>query len=201
LLIVAASLAVISYAQTISFGAEVTQVIDGDTLIVKDGNGVDHRICLQAVDAPEDGQEFADVAAEKLTERVLHKPVVVEYAAITLDGCFIGKVSLAGQDIGLTMVTDGYAWHFKDYEKQQSLEDRTLYSQAERDARQAKSGLWASSSPLPPWKYRREHPKTDVSAPAAGDSSTGGTVNVKGYYRKDGTYVRPHTRSAPRKKN
>lgn len=29
--------------------------------------------------------------------------------------------------------------------------------------------------------------------------SSGGTVNVKGYYRKDGTYVRPHTRSAPRR--
>jgi hypothetical protein len=31
-------------------------------------------------------------------------------------------------------------------------------------------------------------------------SSTGGTVQVKGYYRKDGTYVRPHTRSAPKRK-
>lgn len=31
-------------------------------------------------------------------------------------------------------------------------------------------------------------------------TSTGGTVNVKGYTRKDGTYVRPHTRSAPRRK-
>jgi hypothetical protein len=30
-------------------------------------------------------------------------------------------------------------------------------------------------------------------------SSSGETVNVKGYYRKDGTYVRPHTRSAPRR--
>lgn len=27
--------------------------------------------------------------------------------------------------------------------------------------------------------------------------SSGGPVHVKGYYRKDGTYVRPHTRSAP----
>ncbi len=27
------------------------------------------------------------------------------------------------------------------------------------------------------------------------------TVHVDGYYRKDGTYVRPHTRSAPRRKN
>ena len=31
-------------------------------------------------------------------------------------------------------------------------------------------------------------------------SSPGKTVNVKGYYRKNGTYVRPHTRSAPRRK-
>ena len=27
-------------------------------------------------------------------------------------------------------------------------------------------------------------------------TSSGGTVNVRGYYRKDGTYVRPHTRKS-----
>ncbi|RZJ69813.1 hypothetical protein [Flavobacterium sp.] len=31
-------------------------------------------------------------------------------------------------------------------------------------------------------------------------SSSGKTVNVKGYYRKNGTYVQPHTRSAPRRR-
>ncbi|MBD8084496.1 hypothetical protein [Chryseobacterium caseinilyticum] len=31
-------------------------------------------------------------------------------------------------------------------------------------------------------------------------SSSGGSVHVKGYTRKDGTYVRPHTRSAPRRR-
>ena len=31
-------------------------------------------------------------------------------------------------------------------------------------------------------------------------SSNNKTVQVKGYYRKNGTYVRPHTRSAPRRK-
>jgi len=35
-------------------------------------------------------------------------------------------------------------------------------------------------------------------APAADTKSSGGTVQVKGYYRKDGTYVRPHTRRKPR---
>ena len=33
---------------------------------------------------------------------------------------------------------------------------------------------------------------------SGGNSSAGGRVQVKGYYRKNGTYVKPHTRSAPR---
>ena len=39
--------------------------------------------------------------------------------------------------------------------------------------------------------------------PSTSSSSAGKDVQVKGYYRKDGTYVRPHTRSAPgtKKKN
>lgn len=32
---------------------------------------------------------------------------------------------------------------------------------------------------------------------AVGSDSYAGTVRVKGYYRKDGTYVQPHTRTAP----
>ena len=34
----------------------------------------------------------------------------------------------------------------------------------------------------------------------APSSSGGGTVHVRGYYRKNGTYVSPHTRSAPRRR-
>lgn len=39
--------------------------------------------------------------------------------------------------------------------------------------------------------YQRSSTKT---------SSGGGTVHVKGYTRKNGTYVSPHTRSAPRRR-
>ena len=39
------------------------------------------------------------------------------------------------------------------------------------------------------------------SSPSYGSrSSSGGSVQVKGYARKDGTYVKPHTRSAPRRR-
>lgn len=33
---------------------------------------------------------------------------------------------------------------------------------------------------------------------SSSSGSAGGTVYVKGYYRKDGTYVKPHTRKAPK---
>ena|SRR5687767_13513050 len=42
--------------------------------------------------------------------------------------------------------------------------------------------------------------KSSSSSSNSSSSSSGGTVYVKGYYRKDGTYVRPHTRSAPKRK-
>lgn len=42
--------------------------------------------------------------------------------------------------------------------------------------------------------------KTSLAKSSSG-SSSGGTVYVKGYYRKDGTYVSPHTRSAPKRRN
>lgn len=44
------------------------------------------------------------------------------------------------------------------------------------------------------WQHQN---KTYTPSTIRGSS---GTVHVKGYYRKDGTYVRPHTRSAPRKR-
>lgn len=42
-------------------------------------------------------------------------------------------------------------------------------------------------------------PKTGNHSKTIESPSTGGTVQVKGYTRKDGTYVKPHTRSAPRR--
>jgi len=38
---------------------------------------------------------------------------------------------------------------------------------------------------------------TTEYAIAGGRSGSGGNVSVRGYYRKDGTYVSPHVRSAP----
>lgn len=53
---------------------------------------------------------------------------------------------------------------------------------------------WEFDSETSTYKYSRFNYTLNKS------KSTGGTVQVKGYYRKDGTYVRPHTRRAPSRK-
>ena len=55
-----------------------------------------------------------------------------------------------------------------------------------------------SSNDYPSYKNKSKSSSTNYNSSTR--SSSGGTVNVKGYTRKDGTYVRPHTRSAPRRK-
>ncbi|QPH37906.1 hypothetical protein [Pedobacter endophyticus] len=47
--------------------------------------------------------------------------------------------------------------------------------------------------------YPSYTPSAEPRSTTKSTGSSGGTVHVKGYTRKDGTYVRPHTRSAPRR--
>ncbi|OAV64719.1 hypothetical protein Barb6_03132 [Bacteroidales bacterium Barb6] len=47
-------------------------------------------------------------------------------------------------------------------------------------------------------KYGIENIPTYNNSSSTYYEGSGGTVHVKGYHRKDGTYVRPYTRSAPR---
>jgi hypothetical protein len=50
------------------------------------------------------------------------------------------------------------------------------------------------------WVNKSQLPAAQESTTQSSSSSSynsGGSVNVKGYYRKSGTYVQPHTRRAP----
>ncbi|MBE5321493.1 hypothetical protein IM793_20185 [Pedobacter sp. MR2016-19] len=67
-------------------------------------------------------------------------------------------------------------------------------------------GYTYSGVPTSDYRYGRLFKTYPTYTPSATPRSTtkstgssGGTVHVKGYTRKDGTYVKPHTRSAPRR--
>jgi len=60
-----------------------------------------------------------------------------------------------GEDVNLEQVETGMTWHYKKYQEEQSASDRIKYSDAERDARMHKVGLWRDPNPTPPWEYRQ----------------------------------------------
>lgn len=132
----------------------VVGVTDGDTITVLDDQRAQHTIRLAGIDAPEKAQAFGLRSKEHLSLLVFGRRVLVETEKQDRYGRTVGKVIINGLDASLAMVVAGMAWHYKKYESDQSITDRTLYSDAELVARRNRQGLWLDISPIEPWDYR-----------------------------------------------
>jgi endonuclease YncB( thermonuclease family) len=135
---------------------KVVSVADGDTLTVLDDNRTQHKIRLQGIDAPEKAQAFGQKSKQSLNQLVHSKMVTVEFEKKDKYGRTVGKVLLNGTDVCLEQIKLGMAWHYKQYQSEQSKEDRDTYAQAELTARTQAVGLWKDKSPAPPWEFRRQ---------------------------------------------
>ena len=140
----------------------VTRVIDGDTIeIRKDGEFA--KVRLYGIDAPEKEQQYGRKATDKLIE--LLKPVnIIKIKIIDKDryGRYIASLHLRDDDmvyvesnlchrgdVGLILVDQGLAWHYKRYSKSKELKAAEIY------ARSNKLGLWNEKNPIAPWDYRK----------------------------------------------
>lgn len=141
-------------AQAETLLGKVIHVQDGDSITVLDETHTQHKIRLSGIDAPERRQAFGNVSKESLAERVAGQSVAVEWDKVDRYGRKVGKVLLNGLDSNLVQIKRGLAWHYKQYEREQSPADRQSYAVAEAEARAAKLGLWRDAAPLPPWDFR-----------------------------------------------
>ena len=194
---------------------KVVGVTDGDTLTILDGKS-QHKIRLEGIDAPEGGQAFGSKAKQRLSDKVFGKQARIEWRTTDRYGRILGNVIVGGHWINKELVDEGYSWHFKKYS------DSVVLAEAENNARKQKLGLWGDSGPFAPWEFRKNSevargPPPEKLRPAAVPLPLpahtppvyapepyvapyrSGDVHVKGYYRKDGTYVKPHSRKPPRK--
>jgi endonuclease YncB( thermonuclease family) len=85
-----------------------------------------------------------------LSDSVFEETVRVEWKEKDRYGRTLGHVYAGSDHVNLSMIRDGYAWHFKRYNKDQKLAD------AEIEARKASRGLWADKEPIPPWEFRKQ---------------------------------------------
>lgn len=142
------------WVQGAEIAGRVVGVSDGDTITVLDNQRVQHKVRLQGIDAPEKKQPFGQRSKEHLSNQVFNRFVTVQYEKRDRYQRLVGKVMHDGVDVNLGMVSVGFAWHYKEYEKEQSFADRAAYAAAEDDARRARRGLWADPRPVPPWEFR-----------------------------------------------
>jgi endonuclease YncB( thermonuclease family) len=150
-------LPVASLAGTIT--GKVVGVADGDTITVLDADKVQHKIRLAGIDAPEKKQAFGNRSKESLSDLVFDKRVTVETEKRDRFGREIGKVLVNGRDVNLVQVESGMAWFYRQYQREQSPNDRRLYEAAEDAAKAGKRGLWRDVDPTPPWDFRKANAK------------------------------------------
>jgi endonuclease YncB( thermonuclease family) len=151
LLLVAAALLCVGAGPGPGQPLRIVGVHDGDTITGLDEHEVQHKVRLDAIDAPELGQPFGQAAKKALSAKVFGKDVVVVPKTKDRYGRTIGHVIVDGRDVNLEMLEEGMAWHYKHYDHNARL------ARAEEESRAARNGLWADGGAVPPWEWRRNH--------------------------------------------
>lgn len=143
----------------------VVGVSDGDTITLLDNSQHQHKIRLAGIDAPERAQPFGARSKQHLSELVFSKPVAAEWHKIDRYGRKVAKVMVGEPscaeascpktlDAGLAQVTIGMAWWYRQYAREQSVEDREKYELGEAEARARSAGLWSNNGAIAPWEWR-----------------------------------------------
>lgn len=134
----------------------VVAVTDGDRIKVLDSSNSQHTIRLAGIDAPERKMAYGQRAKQSLSDLVYGKYVTVQGEKTDRYGRRVGKVLVDGRDANLSQIEMGLAWHYKQYQREQSQGDVQKYAKAEVEAKVNGRGLWAHQNPIPPWDYRKE---------------------------------------------
>lgn len=126
----------------------VTEVQDGDSLTLF-ADDRSHRVRLKGIDAPEHNQPWGRQARRALIRKVRGKTVRVDVSTFDRYDRLVADVRLGERDIARELVREGHAWVYRRF----SADPRLLLE--EREARQAKLGLWRDDEPVPPWEWRQ----------------------------------------------
>jgi endonuclease YncB( thermonuclease family) len=184
LLILLVSVSVV--AQTVVFQGRVVNVTNGDTITVLAPSNTEFLVRCRGIDAPKGKEDFASHSKQRLTDLLLDEPVTVRYAQKSDNGELVGTIEWNERDICLDQVRAGMASYDRESEQRRSTQQQ--YALAEAGARKNRIGLWGAPD-------GRQSTATDSQGKTV-LSSADTTVDVRGYFKKDGTYVAGQKRTA-----
>ncbi|KAJ0258663.1 Staphylococcal-like nuclease CAN2 [Hirschfeldia incana] len=133
------------HQKIIDSGYRVLNIQNEDVLARK------YRIRLRGIDAPESQMPFGKEAQEELLKIVQWKSLKVFVYGEDRYGRCVGDLYCNGVFVQEAMLKKGLAWHYVAYDK------RTVLANWEKEARQKRIGLWASSNPEKPWDWRKNN--------------------------------------------
>jgi micrococcal nuclease len=126
----------------------VVSITDGDTLEVLTDSKQLVKVRMDGIDAPEKDQPFGQSAKSALSTAAFNREVMVISSDKDKYGRTLGKVFVGGSDLNKTMVSNGMAWQYVEFNSDPVL------AFAEKSARQSRRGLWSQPNPIPPWVWR-----------------------------------------------
>ena len=143
---------------------KVTRVYDGDTIAVVE-NGIRIRLHLVGIDSPETSkgknkpaQPFNQKSTKYLSWLILNETIEIKSYGIDSYRRILAIVYNQGEDINLKMVKEGYAEVYRG--KSPDGFDLTKYESAEKEAREAKKGIWVQGDKyISPFVWRRMNKK------------------------------------------
>lgn len=132
----------------------IIEVYDGDTATLLTQNNKKYKVRFYGIDAPEAAQNFGMVSRDNLRKKILGQDVTLKVVSQDRYGRVVCKVMFRGRYINREMVSEGMAWYYADYAK-----NEYELSLAQEEARSSAAGLWKNSDPQPPWEWRKAKKK------------------------------------------
>jgi endonuclease YncB( thermonuclease family) len=139
---------------------KVIHVDDGDTVVLLDEGKKRHKIRLTDIDAPETpkdnqgraGQPFSNASSRNLASLAKGRNATALCYEQDHYERAVCRLMVDGRDLNLEQVRAGLAW--ANASNSRYVRDARVY-QYEKEARQAKRGLWADPKPVAPWVWRK----------------------------------------------
>lgn len=129
---------------------KVISIPDGDTLTVINSSNKKIKIRLAGIDAPELKQKYGYTSRDYLRKITSGKKLTYKIHSKDDYGRVVAILYADDKDLNYEMIKAGLAWHYKYYYKSKK------YSEAEKNARKEKLGLWQDNNPQAPWDFRRQ---------------------------------------------
>ena len=141
---------------------KITRVYDGDTVKAQ-GHDIESTVRLVGIDAPETskkkrepGQPYSQQAKKYLTSVVLNKSVDIKGYGLDRYNRILGVISHDGKNINLEMVKAGLAEVYRGKPPREF--DTVPYLEAEKRAKEAKTGMWfLGDKYISPKDWRKMH--------------------------------------------